>query len=99
MGYLKRPLPTIRAATARHDLEALHLVANLLVENDVGQVNDALRAGVGVRVLFGWGRAEYARLCGGHEALLRGPRLREIRPSAEASYVYQQLYSLTAEDL
>jgi len=46
-------LAAIRAAAAWHDLEALYLVANLLIENDVSQVNDALRAGVGVRVLFG----------------------------------------------
>jgi hypothetical protein len=59
-GTPRRPRPDylsswlrLDAAPTRHDVQALHLVANLLVENDVGQVNEPLRAGVGVRVLFG----------------------------------------------
>src|SRR5215210_7139591 len=47
-------LSAIHAAAAGHDLQALHLVADLLVEDGVGQEDQAGRAGVGVDVLVGF---------------------------------------------
>jgi hypothetical protein len=46
-------LPAIRAAAAGHDLEALYLVADLLVEGGVGKEHQAVQARVRMRILVG----------------------------------------------
>jgi hypothetical protein len=85
-------LSAIRAAAARNGLDDLDLFACTGVLNKVPDVDDAIGAGVGaIMISGGWVRWVRGRLLCGHEALLRGPRLREIRPSAEASYVISAL--------
>jgi hypothetical protein len=59
-------LSAIRAAAARHDLEALNLIPEVLVVSGVGQEDQPVRAGVGVVVLIDFGWPKYARLIGVH---------------------------------
>ena len=61
-------LSAIRAAAAGHHFQALDFLAHGLVEDDVGQEDKPVRAGVGVSVLARFAGAEYARLCGVHSA-------------------------------
>jgi hypothetical protein len=51
-------LPVFGATPAPHGLDALNLVAYLLIKSGVRHVHQAVRAGVGVRVLVGELRAE-----------------------------------------
>jgi hypothetical protein len=56
--------------------------------HNAAKEHPAVYAGVGaIMISSGWVRWVRGRLLCGHEALLRGPCLREIRPSAGASYV------------
>jgi hypothetical protein len=74
------------ASPTRHGVYDLYLFAVLF--DQVADVDDAIGAGVGaISILSGWVRWVCGRLLCGHEVPLRGPCLREIRPSAEASYV------------
>jgi hypothetical protein len=61
-----RGLAAIRATAARHDLEALNLIPEVLVVSGVGQEDKPVGAGVGVMVLAGSPWTEYARLLGVH---------------------------------
>src|SRR5215212_3668558 len=63
---LRRSAWAIRAAAARHHFQTLDFLAHGLVENGVGQEDQPVRAGVGVRVLIRIARAVYARLNGVH---------------------------------
>jgi hypothetical protein len=62
-------LSTIRAAAARHDLEALNLIPEALIVSGIGQEDQPLLANVGVRVLAIFAGAEYARLFSVHNDL------------------------------
>jgi hypothetical protein len=82
-------LSAIRATAARNALVLDDLAIKVVLGlDDAAKVCPAVYAGVGaIMISSGWVRWVRGRLLCGHEALLRGPRLREIRPSAEASYV------------
>src|SRR5215213_721192 len=62
-------LSAIRAAAARHDLEALNLIPEALVVSGIDQEDQPLLANVGVRVLAIFAGAEYARLFSVHNDL------------------------------
>ena len=77
-------LIVIRTTAAGDGLYALDLVADLGVEGGVSEVHNALVARVRVRVLSGFGGAEYARLFGVHSSVptFLWAGLRGVQPPA-----------------
>jgi hypothetical protein len=59
-------LSVVRATAARHDLEALYLVAYLFVVGGVGEEHQAVSTGVWVGILAIVFGTEYARLSSVH---------------------------------